>query len=257
MTSPRPVTSPRPARGVARLAARLGARLRARLSREDGITLPELLVTITILSLVMSGVTAAYVSTSRGIGAANVTMEDLGIARNAYERVTQLIRSASDPTGAQQGSRDGNGSHVAFDLATSRETVFYSTIGRSVDQDPVRVRIVVDAAGDLVEQVWQPAPGPTWPGAPVTRVLVSDLANTAVFTFLTEDRTNTTCFRVLGSAGTLTTAQLFEIDAVEVALDVQRPSGYDSTPAELSGLVRIAAAEGLGYAGQDQGECGP
>lgn len=219
------------------------------------MTLPELMVTITILAVVGGALTAAVVASQRSLGSANATMRDVAGARNAIERVGSLLRSATSEDGLLDTAIE-----TPLISAAPDDVSFYTRTGVSAEENPVLIRLFVDADADLVEERILPTPAsggtPTWTSAPITRVLVADLVNVEPFTFWSHVQTSSSntserCGRILDtSGGAVSTTDLLIVDSVSYAVQVRdSSSGYDNRPVELRGWARLANVDGIGYSG--------
>lgn len=215
---------------------------------EHGFTLVELLATLTLLAVVMGGVTAAVVSTTRAVGTANHTMTDIAATRVALDRITRLVRSAVDADGSEISGR------AALDVARAGEVVFYSLDGVGTSGAPNRVRLVVQ--GDsLIEEI-TPATGS---GPPYTysaanrrtRTLARGLQSSDLFTFWTYRDPSHPCGEELvpGSGG-LSEAQRKAVDTIDVTLRIRGESGYSNEASTLVGRARLANAHQLGRVGE-------
>jgi prepilin-type N-terminal cleavage/methylation domain-containing protein len=186
-------------------------------SADDGLSLPELLVAMTLLAVVTSAVLAMTVGGLRVMRSANSRVDDAQQARLALDEVGKLFRTAVDP--------DGDGPLLAFQAAGPLDVTFYANVGTDArwcttaspypwnstspspspstspslrrcptaspspsamptvlgDPAPVKVRLWVDTATDtLQETVWQPSGArgtATWPGAGSTRTLATRLVD--------------------------------------------------------------------------------
>lgn len=239
---------------------------------DRGFTLTELLVSITLMTLVSGAIIASTVAVQRNLGAANATMNDMRTARLVVERVGQVLRGGVSIDGTLSDAT------AAIVDGTPSSVIFYSSTGRTADLgtntvfNPMRVQLVAvqqadDGQWDLIERLWFPTAAtdtvasglPTFTSTPTRqRTLVRDLARTDLFTYWThygddfdagienEDDARTRCGREVGP--TLTTdEQRRAIDSVSFRLVVQEPTGYISSPADLQGWSRFASARDVGY----------
>lgn len=220
---------------------------------EAGFTLAELLVTVTVMVIVMGGITAGVVSVNRGVGNANNTMADLGTTRNTLERITQQIRGAVSPSG------EITEGEIAFADARRTAVTFYSNLGVPPDRGPDRVVYTADlGAGTLRERIWT-AVGEsepyTWPGAPrVDRILARGLEQPVhptaphVFRFFTYRDPSRPCgVELIPGGGTLGVDARMDVDTVDVTIRIREESSFYSNDAvQITGRSRLANAPDLG-----------
>ena len=246
------------------------ARIRRRLAGDAGFSLPELLVAITILTIVSSALVTSVIVSQRSLGVANQTMTDLSASRNAIERIGALVRSATSADGELNNNDEyGVGDEMPLLYAGSDDLQFYSRTGIASQANPILIRFYVDTAGDnvgcsvdnpcLVEQQVQPNPLvggiPTWPGAPSSRVIARDLQQTNVFAYWSHvqdadagEPVGYRCGRRLDpGVGTLSDAEMIVTDSISFIVRLRGDSAYNNTPVELRGWARLANVEDIGY----------
>lgn len=219
---------------------------------EGGFTLPELLVTITLLTVLSGAIIGSVVAVQRNLGVANATMNDLQANRIALERITTLLRGAV----AADGQLDRT--TVAVTTTQTDRVRFHSVTGQDPTENPVLVELAVED-GELVERIWNPVPLlqtaltpgalPTYDVAPTRqRVIARDLVDARVFAYWTHADDGTTATSRCGRRLTPTTsAEQALVDAVSVRLRLQEPTGYDSAPSDLQGWARFASGADLGF----------
>ncbi len=214
---------------------------------DDGFSLPELLVSITLLTIVSAAIITSTVAIQRNLGVANATMEDLAATRIGIERVGALLRGAV----AIDGALDLRTS--ALDVGRPDTVTFYTVTGRAADANPLRVTLSVQGT-DLVESVQRPTPDvqtattPTY-GAATRRVIARSLLRTDVFRYWSHYQLGADITTRCGRALTATPLSLVDrraVDSVSFRLVVQQPTGYDSAEADLQGWARFASASDLG-----------
>ena len=143
--------------------------------REEGFTLVELLVTISILALVMGAVTTAVVATQRTVRETDQRYTDLGEARVAMNATSRNVRTAIRLNPGDPAFIDAGPEHLEF----------YANVDVGAG-DPKRVRLDVQG-DDLLETVEDGTVGSgaganpvrTWTGdgAPRTRTIARNLTN--------------------------------------------------------------------------------
>ena len=241
-------------------------RLRTRMSEQGGFSLPELLVSITLMAIISVAVATSVVAVNRSLGTANATMRDVQSARNAVERVGQLLRGAvaidGDLARSDSAVIQGSPTDVTFYTLTATDP--------SNDENPIRFRLRVDTGTAdcpttcLVEERTDPVPTaggvPTYLGAAVRRVVVRDLVLDAatgapgpVFRYWSHFDTGVAddrCGRevIPGPAG-LSDVDRRDVDSMSFTIVVREDVGYESSPSTLRGWARFASTEDLGFSG--------
>ncbi len=227
------------------------SRSRGGVGDEGGFSLPELLVSITLMAIISAAVISSVVAIQRNLGAANATMNDMGANRIAIERVGALLRGAIGPDGTLDAATS------ALEFALPGDVQLYSVTGRDPLQNPVRVRLTVEGT-DLVERIWDPVPDlstalapdelPTWPGTPVQRVIGRNVLDAAVFTYWSHQDDGTPVSRCGIALPSPSGADLSRVDSVSFRLRVQEPTTYTAAPSDLQGWARFASDADLGFA---------
>lgn len=236
------------------IRARVG---RGRSADEGGFSLPELLVTITLMAIVSAGVIASAVAIQRSLGTADATLNDMSANRIGIERVGSLLRGAVGPTGRL------NRQVTAGTEGSAQSITFYTVTGRRSGQAPVQVTLALQMNGDLTEVVLMPTPDlladlagdalPAYPPNGTPRVIVRDIRNTDLFRYWSHAQVGTAvatrCGRLLTATPALSAADRRTIDSVQFRLVLQEERGYDSAPSDLQGWARFASSTELGYSG--------
>lgn len=263
---------------------RLRRRLHAvRPGGEDGMTLPELMVSITIMAMVSAALIASVVAVNRSLGVANATMNDVNAARIGIERVGQLLRGAVSLDG-DLGRTDtalirAGGNDITFLTFTGVNRIANElgnpALACTTQCNPLQFRLFVNANGELVEQKFYPtpvlrsqlAPGatPTYSATPSSqRVILRDVQPLdpqgnpySIFRYWTHywdsgsgapasDRCGV---EILPSGAWISAARDQDVDSISFTLVVREPNGYDNAAVELRGWARFASAEDLGFSG--------
>lgn len=217
-----------------------------RLDRHDdrGLTLPEMLVTITLMTVVMGSLVGAVVTLTRAIGSTNAANTDLGVARTTANRLAQQLRGAVGP----EGELDIN--DVAFVVADRTRVAFYSNLGVAPGDGPDLVYFQVLANGDLRERIWDArgsSPPYSWANpARTDRIIARDLQSQDVFRYFTHRELNAPCGREINSASALNADDREEVDSVEFRLQVRGESSYTNDTVQLTGRTRLANAVDIG-----------
>lgn len=259
------------------------ATIRRRLAGEGGFSLPELLVSITIMAVVSGAVVSSVVAVNRSLGTANATMNDMRVARIGVDRLGQLIRGAVFIDGDLTRSDPG------LISATPTDIRLYTTTGTvpANDDNPIWFRLRVDTAvsadcpaavpnqlGCLVEERINPVPATsnlgqgTYTGTPARRVIIRDVwvvdedgAAIDVFQFwshywdrddnfdnVVDQPASDRCGREIVPAGSLTLSERRDVDSVSFTVQVRDPgSSYGNSRVTLRGWARFGAAEDIGF----------
>jgi type II secretory pathway pseudopilin PulG len=129
---------------------------RRREGSEDGISLVELLVAITVLAMLLAIVGGLLVSSVKVITATQATAQGTATASNVANEVTSVIRS-----GANQPVSGSLAANAAFVAASSESLTVYSYINSYVSASstqvrPLLVQFSLNSARQVVEKRWLP-----------------------------------------------------------------------------------------------------
>lgn len=213
---------------------------------ERGLTLPELLITVMLLSVLMTLVVAGFVSFSRTLTDQRMAADNTSAASVAMNETTRVIRSGTVQPITGQVEPD-----PVFAEIGRREVVLYSYLDTNAsDPRPIKVRFWVDDQRELRETrtVGVPVSGQSgvfnYAGPSTTRVIARRIVfdgSAPVFTYL--DKAGVAVG--LPASGTLkadTTARketIRSIAAVQVRFTVQTDDRGQATPATLQNTVGI------------------
>jgi type II secretory pathway pseudopilin PulG len=130
---------------------------------EGGYTLVEMLVVVTMLSAVLGVMFRGLVSLQDSAAGNEERLINLDEARLLMATITKDIRTAAQlTTGA-----------TPFEVADSREAVFYANVGNT--SGPSKIHVYVDSENRLLESVIPPdagsAPNYTYTGAATVRAV--------------------------------------------------------------------------------------
>jgi type II secretory pathway pseudopilin PulG len=232
---------------------------------EEGFSLTELLVTITLMTLISVAILASVVAVQRNLGVANATMSDMAFNRIAIERVGTLVRGATGPLGLLDNST------AALIDARADRVRLYSVTGQTAEQNPVRVELAV-VGTDLVERIWTPVPllvvdlasgeVPLYPDPPRTRVIGRNLLTPAIFTYwshrdaVVPDPTAPADRCGVPVTTPVAAGDLSRVDGIAFRLQVQEPTGYEAAPSDLQGWARFSSNAELGFSqAGDSADC--
>ncbi|MDQ1710954.1 MAG: hypothetical protein QOE45_404 [Frankiaceae bacterium] len=231
--------------------------LRHRLRRDGddaGTTLPELLVVTSLFVLIGGLVATTTVFAQRQTGITATRQRNTDGARVALEAMSKTLRTAIQPSQLQYGCLTCTGSisgSSAVTAASTTSVTFYGNIDNSgAGPTIVTFATTLDPAtntGTLVQTLQKPdagsapnytycTPGPTCPVT--TRTLVRGVVwpvSPAMFTF----------YDVNGAAvpfatnGTVGASALADIDAVDITVKVDTPTGYTNAPTTVTNRVQM------------------
>jgi prepilin-type N-terminal cleavage/methylation domain-containing protein len=135
---------------------RLRAALRRRTAGDAGFSLPELMVTIGVLSIVMTAVGTVFIGSLKSIREVRERTVTAADARIALEAVTRNLRVAVRP----------DGEDAALTLATGSSLTFYSLRNRSgTTADPLPTKVEYSWDGTCLNEAFTPARTLTAPPA--------------------------------------------------------------------------------------------
>lgn len=206
-------------------------------SRQQGMTLVELLVTTLILGLILSAATASFIAASNGINSTDNRVENLGEAQKLIATTTKDLRTAISVN---------TGQTAAFIKAQPTEVEFYANLDTSATATaPSKLRIYVDtanpAAQQLIETIQQPnlpnADPPAY-GTYAARIrhigrYVANPAAEPIFRYYDLDG------NLLTLSATPTQAELNKIAVIKVKLMVRKASGFKNGFVTIENRVRL------------------
>lgn len=196
--------------------------------RQAGFTLVELMVSLAILAVILGMLASGAIAMQRANEDVDVRTDNTASTFTAMEAITRHVRAADVTV--------DNG--PAFEIANAQHARFY--VNTDVTEVPTRVEYQRFADGRLVRNVTPPTVASsgavTYPaGNTTTRVLVTDVSDQTLFTYLRVDDTNT---EVQLPASGASEAERRGIHRVRIDLRVSR--NEQRTPGqEISTTVRI------------------
>lgn len=198
-----------------------------RMHGDRGLTLVELLVTISLLTVVMTALTGSVIVLQRVVNETDQRLDDLAQARLAMDASTKWVRSAV--TVAPFSS--------PFLEARADRVDLLANIDVAGGGAPKRVVLQVVNGDELQEQVWDGAfdSDDEWQqsGTPRTRVIARGVTNaTALFTFVAEDGTDLT-----DGTTNLSAADREAIRRVGIDVTVRQDPVLDVGASELRNVV--------------------
>ena len=202
--------------------------MRARRTGQRGSQLLEMVVTVSLLSIVLVALYGGIDSTTNGLVGAGTRLQNLDEARVLMAQTSKDMRTAT---------RLGAGTSP-FIFASDNEATFYANLETTTA--PKKVHLYVDPTSELVEQVWNAdagsvAPNYTYTGTPFVRfvgryVVLSH--GTPLFTYLDVNG------NVL-SHTPLSASDLLAVRAVRITLVVKKSTAFVMAPVTLVNRVRL------------------
>lgn len=196
--------------------------------RQRGTSVVEVVVTLSIMTVVMATVYQGFASTQNAVAGTDERLRNLDEARVLMAATSKDMRTAV---------RLSAGSSP-FILAAGNETTFYANLD-TVDA-PKKVRIHVDAEDRLIEEVWTAdtgsvAPAYTYSGVPSVRFVGRFVDNSEaepIFVYLDANGSEL-------SATPLSAEDLLAIKGVRINLVVKKESGWSMRSTSLVNQVRL------------------
>lgn len=215
---------------MTRLVLRLLREARAR--RDAGFTLAELLVTMLVLGILMTAVSALFIADLKSTKTTAVRLKQTNQGRIAMESMSRIMRTAVLPSSL--ASCTNCGATAAFIQGSPFKVAFYANIDNGDNAvGPSQVVFYVDASGNLIQTV-QPADagsasiGYTWTSCALGAVGCS-LRQTVLATGVQTGGQALFTYYAFGSttplAGSLNVAQLQYVDAVDIELTSNMAAG--------------------------------
>ena len=228
-----------------------------RASSQEGITLVELIVTVSIMTVVLGFVTQGFVSLQNAAAGANLRLQNLDEARVLMGAVSKDVRTGArlsstsspfDVTSVPSGYGFGN----APPYASGTEVWFYSNLTLSATNPspcPDIVHLYVDTVANppvLKEQIVAADAGGTPPsctytGSYSTRLVGKYVANPAslpVFTYYYDDASGNPLAFTTGQTPLSATNRLL-VNAIGITLAIRATTNYNVPYTTLINRVRL------------------
>lgn len=213
--------------------------------RDDGVTLVELLVAMSVTAVVLAMIGGLFIAVTKITRDGLSARSAVGTAANAMSEIRRVIREA-----APNPVSDGTTTPAVAAGGTSSSLTVISYIDTSTtNYAPTKVAFSVNAAGYLIEQRTPAAQSNgywTFLGTTTSVTLAGPLVTTGaaapLFAYLDSDKDPVT-----PAAGGLTAVQASTVFAVAVTTTVANTSSGVSDPVVLSntvGLLNVALAAG-------------
>lgn len=210
---------------------------------ERGLTLPELLITIMLLSVLMTIVITVFVQFNRTFTDSRMANENTAAASIAMNEVTRVVRS-----GTENPVVGSAVNQPVFAEARPRKVVLQSYLDTSAsDPRPVKVSFEVTPSRDLVEVRWAALPVAGNAGyfaysstessrrVVARKIVLPTGGEDDIFTFVDKNGAKI----AVPSSGQLTQDQRRAVVAVQVRFRVQTDERGLATPATLQNTVGI------------------
>ena len=211
---------------------------RWRVLRGDaGLSLPELLVTMVLFSLIGTVVVQTYAATTASVQRSTWRQDNTRLAQIGMETLVKSVRAGSK---IEQYSA---AALPAFTEATATSLGVHAFLG----DRPTLLTYTIDSSGRLVEtrlpaDVTSAAPYWTFTGTATTRVVIDEIVNTSsqpLFTYY--DGTGTAFVPTPGDS-----ASLDAVRSVDVSLAVQTRDSGDVPPAVLEQRIYLPNLGAIG-----------
>jgi prepilin-type N-terminal cleavage/methylation domain-containing protein len=248
---------------VSLVRTRLFPLLRDRARDQRGVTLVEVIVVVSLLTVVLGSVTAGFVSIQNAAAGASLRLQNLEEARVLMDAVSRDIRTAARMTATTSpfdvGASSPSGISVpvpgfghAAPYTSATEVWFFANLtlaGSSPNPCPDVVHLFVDTAASppvLKEQVLAAAAGGTPPscsysGSYSTRLLGKYVANSGsqpVFTYYYDDAAGTpTAFST--ALNPLSSANRLQVTMVGITMAIRQSTNYNVPYTTLVNRVRL------------------
>lgn len=206
-----------------------------RIASDDGFTLVELLVTISILSVVMALMTGSAIFLQRSVNETDQRFDDLGQTRIAMDATSKWLRSAItvDRTGTTTEDTQ------PFLQASRSVADLMANVGIGAGAAPRRIRLDIVNGDELREQIWTGSvngSGEWQQGALASsRIIARGLTGTWLFTWFDADGAELTP----AGAANLSTADREAVRRVGVDIAVQQAPNVDVPPSQLTNRVTL------------------
>lgn len=232
-----------------------------RLGRDDGVTLIELLISITLLAILLAMVVTAFTQFTRTFGSSRSATDSANVADIGMNEVTRVIRS-----GTEIEVKDADNLPV-FITAKKEEILLYAYLDTdSLNPAPTLIQFKIDpVTRELVEKRWAsakvngywtfPAIAGTAPNRTVTASAIPTLTRVVARKLITPSTGAAFMFTYLKTAGCasaqptcdivpsggngLTADEIDDVVAVSVTMKVQSDPQQRAAPVTITNRVGI------------------
>ena len=210
---------------------------RLRISDERGLSLVEMVMVLSILSVVLVFVAGTFGSLFWTTERTELRLQNLDQARLIVNGLTKDIRTATrkSPTLSP------------FDLADAREMIFYANLNSTTSPaGPRKVRLYVDSSSRFVREITAPdstcvSPSScTYNGTPSSRVLGYYVVNPgAIFTYINDSTAPPTQI----TPTPISASGLLNVTAVQVSLTIRKQTNFQVPAVTVINRVRLTNVE--------------
>lgn len=210
---------------------------RLRISDERGLSLVEMVMVLSILSVVLVFVAGTFGSLFWTTERTELRLQNLDEARLIVNGMTKDIRTATRKSPVLS----------PFDLADAREMIFYANLNSTTSPaGPRKVRLYVDPSDHLVQEITLPdaacalPSSCTYPATPTTtRILGYYVVNpSTIFTYIDDSTAVPTQLTSPVSA-----SDLLKVTAVQVSLTIRKQTNFQVPAVTLVNRVRLTNVE--------------
>jgi len=193
---------------------------------DKGFTLTEMVVVISILSVVLAMVATTTITAQKNLNGSSARLDQVQQGKLAIEAMTKTLRTAVRPT--QLNATCTGCDQAAFLQGNARTVQFYANINNPSNiTGPSRVSYIVNGNGELTESIQAPNPHAATdfnyqyctpgPGCVVPSRIIARGVSTTSTLFTYYDSSGTTFSTLPLSVGDLP-----RVDSVDVVISVQR-----------------------------------
>lgn len=216
-------------------------RRRISLASDQGIGLPEMVISMFLLGILMTIVVSVFISFTDSFTSDRASTDSTNVASTGMNEVTRVIRSGTENAVKNQYPND-----PVFQVATPNEVMMFAYLDtESASPEPIKVRFFIDAAtSELTETRWGAKPlgdgyftfkADKQSERVVARKIVPPAQGGAtLFRFFRADGSEIT----VPPAGIPVTS-LRDIVAVEIAMTVQADITGETAPVTIKNRVGI------------------
>ncbi len=237
------------------LLGRAMGRTRRSKDKDGGFTLVELIVSMSILGLIMSLVTALLIASQKQVASTYIRLDDVDQARTGIDTVSRTLRTAVEPAQLQVNCTSCTGAASTSTALTSAQTSsiqLFANTGSAAGPNLVTFTASYDSVksqGNLTELIQPPDAGsaPNYsytsctigPGCSIlSKAVVRGLKwplPASMFNYYD----NTGAEIVPGSGVSLTPQQLIAVDSIAINLTVKTTNRYNTGPTSIAARVGL------------------
>jgi prepilin-type N-terminal cleavage/methylation domain-containing protein len=210
------------------------------LREERGMSLPELLVAMSIFAILATVIVTMFTGFSRSFASDRSTSESTSVAATAMKELTRVIRSGTEIPVAGSPLNDpvfASASDYGLEMRAYVDT-------DAVVPAPILVRFSVDATDRLVEERWKATRSADFWSFPAT---AAPYVRTVAHSLVPRGQSERPLFAYLDvsgqaiplTAGAVAVQDLRKIAAVQVTLSVRSSARSDAEPVVLQNSVGI------------------